>query len=190
MALAGRDSKVHWSVKESTLRSIFTPAGEALITTLKAPWRSLFSFLCVCLPWHSLHVITQISFKWISVCFHHNSAQNIWWNIVVTSVYSMHLNQRALICIWETEISRFNEMLFMARGCSGGYEALLMMIHFMPYLFITLGLACVLKPDSCWAALLQVYTLFSLLYQFNYLQPSVNLTFSNQKPYSDTGLIW
>lgn len=45
MALAGRDSKVHWSVKESTLRSIFTPSREALIRTLKPLWRSAVSFI-------------------------------------------------------------------------------------------------------------------------------------------------
>ena len=43
MALAGRDCRVHWSVKESTLRSIFTPSREALISTLKARWRSAVS---------------------------------------------------------------------------------------------------------------------------------------------------
>lgn len=95
--------------------------------------------------------------------------------------------KRVLIFIWETEIGHFNEMLFVTPSCSRGYEALLMMIHFMPRLFITVGLACASEPDSCWAAVLWVHTLFSLLYQFNCtnsssffslpgLQPSVNLT--------------
>lgn len=47
MALVRRDSKVHWSVKESTLRSIFTPSREALITSVKALWKALCYFVFV-----------------------------------------------------------------------------------------------------------------------------------------------
>lgn len=118
--------------------------------------------------------------KYVVKCSSHFSYQ---YPHVSNSVWFFYLKDRN---------KHFNEMLFMMPSCSREYEALLMTIHFMPHLFITLGLACVLKPDTCWAVLLWVYTLFSLLffsltplvfYIFS-LQPSVNLIFSNQESFS------
>lgn len=42
--------QIHWSVKESMLRSIFTPSREALITILEALWRNpVFLFVLLLL---------------------------------------------------------------------------------------------------------------------------------------------
>lgn len=80
--------------------------------------------------------------------------------------------QRPLDLIWETEISYFNVMLCMTCGCWRGYKAHLIIIHFRSHLFITLELGCVLKPDSCWAAM-RLCIIFFTLYEFNCINPSL-----------------
>lgn len=107
------------------------------------------------------------------------SGKQLWW------LY-LKVCKTVLIFIWASEIGHFNEMLFVTPSCWRADEAPLMMIHFMSCVFITVGFASVLQPDSCWAAVLRVYTLFSLfcikqkhlsffVYQASH-QPSVNLT--------------
>lgn len=114
MVLPGRDSKVHWSVKESTLRSIFTPSREALITTLKAPRAGGVSFVFVFQAAHNYKIFSNIFLFALT-----ETPLQISGEAPRTAPrYSVRLCQGVLVFIRGAEIGRSNETLLTTPSCS------------------------------------------------------------------------
>lgn len=170
MALAGREGKVHRSVKESTLRSIFTPSREAN-NDVKGSMKKT----CVCLSVHTLHnyILFHINFSLLATWLQTSGGD---FSFVVGSKNAdLYFRQKGKI----------------SHDCWRGYEVLEMMTCFIPHLFICLSLwdygAYLSQAPGCGFIIFFLLCVYlSALTRLVCLEPSANINlFILNLPYVD-----